>query len=516
MKKHPLIVAVATLAILSLAGNSWSQPAAPGRAAAPPAAQGPAPLAQDGPIVATRQGKVQGGTSNGVVVFRGVPFAAAPVGDLRWRAPKAPASWKDVRPAVAYGGSCAQVEDCLYLNVYTPANAAKGANLPVMVWIHGGAFTGGSGAIYDGTQFAKQGVIVVTVNYRLGRAGFFAHPALTKEAPKATANYGLMDNVAALKWVRDNIGAFGGNARNVTIFGESAGAIEVNYLMVDPDARGLFQKAISESGFGRLAAKPLSGPGSAEATGQAWAEGSGVKGTDAAALKAMRALPWSDLQKREGMALGSVGPIADGYMITDTAVNMFAQGKAAKVPYILGGNSDEASLTRSTTNAAQRLAAITTGRDAFLAAFDPDKTGETNRIVARLVTDELISEGDRALARLHSKAAPTWVYHFSYVPMAARATALGLAHGGEISYVFGTPRGNIPFDPEGATISKAANAYWVAFAKTGDPDSAGGPAWPKWDPASEPLMEFGPQGSPHVQQHFHKARLDWVESHPAQ
>jgi len=322
-----------------------------------------------------------------------------------------------------------------------------------------------------------------------------------------------MDNVQALRWVRDNIGAFGGNTRNVTIFGESAGAIEVNYLMVDPEARGLFNKAISESGFGRLAAKPLSGPGSAEATGQAWAEGSGVKGADAAALKAMRALPWSELQKREGLALGSVGPIADGYMITGTAVKEFAEGKAAKVPYILGGNSDEASLTRSTTNVAQRMAAITE-KEAFVAAFGPASDGD-NKMIARLVTDELISEPDRALARIHSKDAPTFVYHFSYTPMATRATALGLPHGGEISYVFGTPRGNNPFDAEGATISKAANAYWLAFAKTGDPDSAGGPAWPKWDAGSEPLMEFGPQGTPHVQQHFHKARLDWVERHVA-
>jgi para-nitrobenzyl esterase len=293
-----------------------------------------------------------------------------------------------------------------------------------------------------GPQFAKQGVIVVTVNYRMGRAGWFAHPALTKENPNATANFGLMDQVASLKWVRDNIAAFGGNTKNVTIFGESAGAISVNYLMVDPNARGLFQKAISESGFGRLGAKPLKGAGSAEETGEAWTKGLGITGADAATAKKMRALTWDDLKKGP-LPLGSVGPIADGHMITDTAVKEFAQGKQAKVPYILGGNSDEASLTRSTTNVAARIQQVSTAKDAFAAAFDPDKTGANDRAVGRLVTDELISEPDRALARIHSKAgAPTWVYHFSYADGAA-GSRLRPAARGEIPYVFNTPAARV-------------------------------------------------------------------------
>lgn len=512
MRKLHWIAASAVIASLASA-SAMAQPPAQGRAGAQQPPPPPAPLEQNGPTIALKSGKVQGGFANGVAVWRGIPFAAAPVGDLRWRPPKAPASWDGVRAATSYGGSCAAVEDCLYLNVYTPPNASKGDDLPVMVWIHGGAFTGGSGATYDGTQFAKQGVIVVTVNYRMGRAGWFAHPALTKENPNANANYGLMDQVAALKWVQANIGAFGGNTKNVTIFGESAGAISVNYLMVDPNAKGLFQKAIAESGFGRLVAKPLKGAGSAEETGESWTKSLGITGSDAATAKKMRALTWEDLKKGP-LPLGSVGPIADGHMITDTAVKEFAQGKQATVPYILGGNSDEASLTRSTTNVAQRISAVSTGKDVFLAAFDPDKSNASDRIVGRLVTDELIGEPDRALARIHSKSAPTWVYHFSYVPMAQRTTAFGLPHGGEITYVFGTPRQG-GFDAEGTTISKAANAYWVAFAKTGDPGSAGGAAWPKFDGSTESLMEFGPQGAPHVQQHFHKARLDWVEARAA-
>jgi para-nitrobenzyl esterase len=512
MRREILTAAAAGAALLLAASQSLGQPAAQPATPPPAAGRGPAaaaPLNQDAPIIKIKSGQVQGGIANGVNVYRGIPFAAPPVGDLRWRAPKPAASWSGVRPAVTMPSACTASEDCLYVNVFTPSNAKAGAKLPVMVWIYGGAFTGGSNALYDGTSFAKQGVIYVALNYRLGRAGWFAHPALTKEAGKGpNANYGLMDQIAALKWVQDNIAAFGGDTKNVTIFGESAGAISVNYLMLAPEARGLFQKAIAQSGFGRLVAKPLSGAGSAEETGSNWAKSVGIAGDDAAAAKAMRALSFEDLRKGP-LPLGSVGPIADGHLITDTAVKEFAQGRQAKVPYILGGNSDEASLTRSTTNVQARLTAI--GNDpAFNAAFGPQPDGGP-KMVGRLVTDELISEPDRALARIHSKVAPTWVYHFSYTPMANRATVMGLPHGGEIAYVFNTPRG-APFDPEGASISQAANAYWVAFAKTGDPGSAGGPSWPKFDAGNEALMEFGPQGTPHVEAHFHQTRLNWVES----
>src|SRR5450755_495259 len=251
-----------------------------------------APVANT-PIVKVSQGEVQGAAADGVAAFKGLPFAAPPVGDLRWHQPQHAANWQGVRAATAFSATCVQAEDCLYLNIYEPAAAKKGANLPVMVWIHGGAFVFGSGSVYDGSQFAKQGVVVVTVNYRLGRAGWFAHPALTAENPNGSlGNYGLMDQIAALEWVKDNIKAFGGDAKNVTIFGESAGAISVNYLMLAPQAKGLFAKAISESGFGRLAARPLA---SVEHSGVTFAEKAGVQGSDAAAAKALRALSWTDL-----------------------------------------------------------------------------------------------------------------------------------------------------------------------------------------------------------------------------
>lgn len=477
------------------------------------------PAAADGPVVKTKQGRVQGAIANGVVVFKGLPFAAPPVGDLRWRAPKAPAKWSDVRPATSFGSSCQQAEDCLYLNVYAPASAKEGSKLPVMVWIHGGAFIFGSGATYDGTQFAKQDVIVVTVNYRLGRAGWFAHPALTAESKRGPlGNYGIMDQIAALEWVQDNIAGFGGDKKNVTIFGESAGAISINYLMLAPQARGLFAKAISQSGFGRLPAMPLhtdDGSRSVEKIGLAFAEKNGIKGTDKAAAKSLRALSWTDLTKEVG-GVGSPDatlPMADGKLITGSAYQGFAKGAQAKVPFMLGGNSDEASLTRRGANPQMIFSAIQQSRrDEFIAAFDPDNSGDIPRVVARFITDQSISEPDRALARAHSKLGqPTYIYHFSYVPMSMRDQSFGLAHGGEIQYVFNTPRQGGKFDDEGAAIAKAANNYWVAFAKTGDPGSAGGPAWPKFDATNESLVEFGFGGVPVVHQHFHRKRLDWVE-----
>jgi len=480
-----------------------------------PGAQMPA---ADGPVVKIKQGKVQGAISNDVVVFKGLPFAAPPVGDLRWREPKAPAKWSDVRQATSFGSSCQQAEDCLYLNVYAPTSAKAGAKLPVMVWIHGGAFIFGSGSTYDGTQFAKQDVIVVTVNYRLGRAGWFAHPALTAENKRGPlGNYGIMDQIAALEWVQANIGAFGGDKNNVTIFGESAGAISINYLMLAPQARGLFDKAISQSGFGRLNAMPLhtdDGSRSAEKIGLAFAEKNGIKGNDKAAAKALRALDWAALTKEVG-GVGSPDatlPMADGKLITGSAYQGFAKGAQAKVPFLLGGNSDEASLTRRGANPQMMFGAIKNGRDEFIAAFDPDNTGDIPRVIARFITDQSISEPDRALARAHSKLGqPTYLYHFSYVPMSMRDQSFGLAHGGEIQYVFNTPRQGGKFDDEGAAIAKAANNYWVAFAKTSDPGSAGGPTWPKFDASNESLIEFGFGGAPVVHQHFHRKRLDWVE-----
>jgi para-nitrobenzyl esterase len=476
----------------------------------PPPPRTAEPLALNGPTVKIAQGEAQGSIVDDVAIFRGLPFAAPPVGDFRWRAPQPPAKWTGVRPANAYSASCRDAEDCLYLNVFGPADAT-GKKLPVLLYLHGGGFVGGSGAGTDGVQMVKNGVVVVASNYRLGRAGWFAHPALTKESPSGPlGNYGLMDQIATLQWIRDNIAAFGGDAGNVTIAGGSAGAISVNYLMLAPQARGLFHKAISQSGFGRRAADPLP---TVEQTGLAFARANGIDGDDAAALKKLRALTWV-VMTGATPGVGQAGqpiPMADGKYITGSAFEGFAQGKEARVPYMLGGNSDEASLTRRNTNVPERFAAVKDRRDEFLALFDPDKTNSPERIVGRLITDQSISEPNRALARLHTRnGAPTYVYHFSYVPAAQRATAFGMGHGAETQYVFNQPRGEGGFDAEGKALAASAGKYWAEFARSGNPGNAGGTQWPKYDLANETLLEF-PAGAPVQQQRFHAARLDWVE-----
>jgi para-nitrobenzyl esterase len=465
---------------------------------APPPPRPPLPL--DGPTVKVEQGQLQGSMDNGVVVFRGVPYAKPPVGDLRWRAPQPAEKWSGVRSANAFGAGCRDAEDCLYLNIYQPPNATKASRFPVMLYMHGGGFIGGSGAGVNGVQFAKQGVVLISINYRLGRAGWFAHPALTATNPKnELGNYGLMDDIAALKWVQKNIATFGGDPKNVTIFGGSAGAIQVNYLMLAPQARGLFAKGISESGFGRRIADPMrisDGPNSQEQTGVAFAEANGIKGSDANAAKQLRALSWEAMLKNVA-GVGFAGqpiPMKDGVYITGSAAEGFAQSKEAKLPYMTGGNSDEASLTRRNTNSQERFAGVQSHRDEFLTIFDPS-----------------ISEPDRTLARSHAKhGAPTYVYHFSYVPQATRQTAFGMGHGGETPYVFDTPREG-GFDAEGAKVATAANKYWIEFARTGNPGDAGGTKWPQFG-SDETLLEFPMDGVPVVQHHFHKDRLDWIET----
>jgi para-nitrobenzyl esterase len=409
-------------------------------------------------------------------------------------------------------------EDCLTLNVWRPAGAKAGDKLPVMVWIYGGAFIFGAGSMptYDGTRFAEKGVVLVTFNYRIGRFGFFAHPALD-QGPDPVANYGLMDQIAALHWVRANIAAFGGDAHNVTMFGESAGAISVNYLMVSPAARGLFDKAISESGFGRSTPKSLP---AAESVGRSFAEANGVKGDDAAAATALRALSADALNARfTGLGDPAIpGPILDGGILTQGIAPTFEKGEEAHVPYLEGGNSYEASLFPKIGDIPDPVIAR---------AGDPAKVialygGQPKPEVAReLLTDTMITEPDRDLARQMAKQGlPAFVYHFSYVPASMRDKSFGAPHGSEIGYVFDTlPTKPINYygrdipaaTPDDQKISDAMHAYWVAFAKTGDPGSAGGPRWPRYTVAGDELVEFGADGV-HVRKAFAKDRLDLVEA----
>jgi para-nitrobenzyl esterase len=470
-------------------------------------AQGPAPTAT------IKQGPLTGAVVEGVEEFWGIPYAAPPVGDLRWKPPTAPARWTAARDASKAGATCQPTqkgeytEDCLFANVTRPAGAKAGQKLPVYVWIHGGGFTIGSapgafGAQTDGIQFAKDGIITVSVSYRLGRAGWFAHPALCKEGP--CGNYGYMDQIAALKWVKANIASFGGDPNNVTIGGESAGGISVLELMLAPDARGLFQKAIGESSFGRLEPTAMA---DAQAQGLKAATAAGVAGEDAAAAAALRKLPLSSMPYT-GPFTSRAGPILDGRYVLSGISEGFAAGKQAKTPLLIGGNSNEASLFRPTAAAVDAIPADK--KAAAMAAFDPKGTGNKAQIANDMATRVYITEPDRNISRLHAKAGqPVYTYYFSYVSPGAKAQLpYGAPHTAEIKYAFAGPKQQ--FAAEDLPLAKTVNAYWAAFIKSGNPGSAGGPAWPKFAP-NETFMEFSAEGTqPH--DHFLKAQLDWQEA----
>ena len=481
--------------------------------------------AQTGPVVGTVGGGVSGTATGQVESFKGIPFAAPPVGALRWKAPQPAAAWSGVRDGSKFAASCYQQarngrvdnlsEDCLYLNVWRPANAKPGAKLPVMVWIYGGAFVSGSGAlpVYDGTHFAENGVVLVTLNYRLGNLGWFAHPELTKEsAGQGTGDFGLMDQVAGLIWVRNNIASFGGDPGNVTIFGESAGGMSVNLLMTSPAARGLFAKAITESGLGRSAAKPLA---AAEANGVKFAESVGA--TDLAAL---RALP---VEKAWGPALTNIegsanpGPIVDGVVVPENVDRAFAQGHEAKVPWIVGSNNFEASLfpqrlkePEGYLNAMppERLSVVTK-------VYDPEGKGDKKALVAGLMTDGVFTEPARYLAAQHeTHGAKTYRYYFGYVAEGARKMVPGAGHAGELVYVFGT-LGSFPsafpltYTDADKTIAGDMTRYWANFARSGDPNGAGLPAWP--ENKGDRLLVIDPSG-PHAASALRKPQLDLVQA----
>ena len=485
-------------------------------------------------LVTIKDGALKGKVDGMVVSFKNIPFAAPPVGPLRWKPPQKPASWTGVRDATTFGPACLQVvggfgrpgtaqsEDCLQLNVYAPVNHAH-KKLPVMVWIYGGGFIGGAASYYNGAHFAEDGVVLVTVNYRLGRLGWFAHPGLTKEAAQGhrgggpTGDFGLMDQIAGLKWVKANIGAFGGDAHNVTVFGESAGAMSVNYLLISPQARGLFNKAISESGFGRADGRPLA---VAEAQGAAFAKANGATGDDAAQVAALRALP-ADVVMKAAAGLDAPdapGPIIDGVLVPTTVAKAFAAGKQARVPFMLGGNSYEASLfSRVRQHPEATLDPLGDKKDAMIKLFGD---GDAADAASLMWTEGAIEEPDRYLARQEVKAgAKAYVYYFSYMPTALRKIAPGTPHGGEIGYVFETlptapiKRGmmTIPAaNGEDRALSAHVHAYWVAFAKTGKPDSAGGPEWPAYTLANDAAIEFGADGV-NVRDHFRRQQLDIIE-----
>src|SRR5271169_2093576 len=445
-------------------------------------------------------GRLKGVTAGGVTSFKGIPYAAAPVGELRWRPPQPVKPWTDLRPASQYGADCMQkpfpgdaaplgvtpAEDCLYMNVWTPAlRPAK--KLPVMIWIYGGGFVNGgsSPAVYDGSQFAKRGVVFVSFNYRLGRFGFFAHPALTKEDPTGLlGNYGYMDQIAALKWVQRNISAFGGDPGNVTLFGESAGGGSVHTLLTSPLAKGLFHKAIIESGGGRgLLGGPRylsrEGPGgnpSAETVGLAFAKKAGVSGEDSAALAALRKLPAESVVDGLNMATMFTptygGPMIDGKIVVEPPDAAYLAGHWSKMPVMVGANSMDIGFGRAKTKD-EVFAQFGANSEKAKAAYDPDGSGKLPLVVMMVAADQMMIEPSRYIAAMAAAAGePAYEYRFSYVAESMRKQWPGAPHATEIPFVFDTVEARYGKDltPADKATAPAANAYWVNFAKTGNPN----------------------------------------------
>lgn len=460
----------------------------------------------DSLTVKTQQGKVQGKTINDgkVRAFMGMPYAAPPVGDLRWKAPEAPAKWKGKRDATNYGAHCAQgrvfddmvfqdagpSEDCLFLNVYTPADATDKSKLPVMFWIHGGGYAGGASSEprHNGDFLPLKGVILVTINYRLGVFGFLVTDELAKEGNGAAGNYGLMDMVAALHWVNQNVKNFGGDPNNVTIFGESAGSFAVSTLMASPMAQGLFQKAIGESGGAFPSAVNLGGESVADRAkkDQKWVDSLGVT-----TLAELRALP-TDKLIEAARVKGTIGfpPDVDGKFLTEPVPETYALGKQAHVPLLAGWNRDEGN-----SQAAQGMTAeqwrtkaeeMFKDRSAeFLKLYPGDTDEQASRSAIDYGGDAFIAFGTWKWIEAHCKTgdAPVYRYHFE---LAAPPNKFHLGsfafHSDDIEYVFGTlaTRPGAVWRPEDWKLSDQMMTYWTNFAKTGDPSGGDVPAWPKY------------------------------------
>ncbi len=476
--------------------------------------------------VVTSLGAVDGRDSAGVSRWLGIPFAAPPAGALRWKPPVAPVAWRTPRDASAYGPMCMQTdrltkmfggpmdpvsEDCLTLNVWSAA--PRGTKRPVMVWIHGGGFTHGSGrsTIYDGTRLAQLGAVVVTINYRLGVFGYLAHPALSAEANgKGSGAYGFLDQVAALRWVQREIAAFGGDPANVTIFGESAGAFSVGLHLVSPMSRGLFHRAIMESGNTYRFTVPLSGPDSArtgERAGLATALTAGVSGRGADALAALRAMPADSLLARvSSLGISAYPEVVDGTFLVEAPTLALLSGRVAKVPVIVGSNADESTVlvrdlklrTAAELDSAVRASYPATFAARALAAYPPaEGPAGPVRAYRLLWTDDVFTATTRETARALSRAGvPVFRYYYTRVANGMTGLAVGAFHGSEIPFVFGVRGSTSPLwgtTPYDTTLAVAMSGAWARFAAVGDPNGPDLAAWPRFTVAGDETMEFGPR-----------------------
>ena len=459
-------------------------------------------------------GMVEGAAvgDSGVTAYKAIPYAAPPVGALRWKAPRPAAAWEGARAATEFGTACPQggglaqmtgealptlSEDCLYLNIWTTA-AGTDAKQPVMVWIHGGGLTLGWGHQrgYDGTALAAQGVVLVSINYRLGALGFLAHPLLSgEEEVGVSGNYGLLDQVAALEWVQRNIAGFGGDPGNVTIFGESAGGTSVQALLASPHSEGLFHRAIAQSPWltdGNYAQLKTATPlgQSAEAQGAAWAE---RHFPEADSADALRAVPMEAMNAAQQDGY-SVLVTIEGHFMPDHVLETFAAGKQMDVPVMAGTNTDEGTMFMGFlpfNTPEQYAAAMQAGYGehaaAILELYPAADQVALVRAKNQLITDTWFAQGTRnMLAGMANVSSPAWHYHFS---RRSSNPMMGSHHALEIGYAFN----NLGADAKAPdkALAAAMTRYWVQFARTGDPNVDGLPAWPAFDPETDRHLELG-------------------------
>jgi para-nitrobenzyl esterase len=504
------------------------------------------------PKITTLNGIVRGVTEGDVTIFKGIPFAAPPVGEFRWRPPQPVKNWEGELDASKFGSNAAQAgwgakpgtisegssEDCLYLNIWKPVSSIPKSKLPVMVWIHGGGFTGGSGSSPQnfGHELTRNGVILVNINYRLGRLGYFAHPALSKEYPnEPKGNYGYMDQIAALQWIQKNIAAFGGDPKNVTIFGFSAGGVSVHSLLTIPAAKGLFHKLISESGGGRdgvLTGRPISKENadvfytvSAETIGVNFAKKQGVEGTDAEALAKLRALPVEKIvdggQETDGPNGPRTysGPILDGKLVVETAESAYMAGRQPKMSLMIGNCSAEigGAFVSNAKTKEELFASFGDLEAEAKAAYDPDGTKTFNEVIAKFNTDWVWGEPARMTARVFlAQKAPAYMFQFGYVPTSAQQRSpYGAGHGSDVSFVFNTlnARWGPPAEPtaQEKELAKSMNIYWTNFAKTGNPNGQGVPNWPLYNNKNQDMLDVELDGKIVSKPDPRKARFDVIE-----
>jgi para-nitrobenzyl esterase len=453
-------------------------------------------------------GEVKGSVTEGISTFKGIPFAAPPIGDLRWKAPSPVPAWTGIKVADSFGLACMQTpgqmgnaanvgEDCLYLNVWTPAKT-PGEKIPVIVWIYGGGFSGGSTSVpmYDGMNFAKKGVVLVSVAYRVGPFGFLAHPELSRESGKGSGDYGLEDMIAGLKWVKENIAGFGGDPSKVTIFGHSAGGMAVSMLAASPVTKGLFNRAICMSGasFAPLQLSNQAGAGMgiptlkvAEARGEEF-----LKKMGAADIKAARALTAEEIQK--SIAGGGFRPVADGYIIPNDLYSLYQAGRFNVTPILVGNTSDEALSfgSRNVTSAEfekQIREQYGLHADAILSAYPHATDAEATKASRGVMRESTFSWSTWTWARLQAQKGKGKAFEYFFDYHAPNTDGAG--HGSDVPYAFQTLGGQQGKPkPEEAKLSDMISSYWVNFAKSGDPNGPGLPNWPAFAENDQKVMVF--------------------------